>query len=149
MALISGPDYDMVRKAIDVSLTAATVPDAVIALPIYQGAAERAVISVVPTAQAIVDANGPDALRIKAATSLLVAALLVDRIPHVVRESLIGNSIEVQRIDLSALESSLRRQAADELAVITGDAALTLPVQFTVARGNRGRLRYPLTSVAN
>ncbi len=83
MPLLTDADYPAIRAAIDIELAVEDVPDDVIALPIYAGSGEAAVLALVPGAA---DLTGDDAERVKLAAILFTAALLVERLPRYVEE---------------------------------------------------------------
>lgn len=140
MTLITSADYDSIRKAIDLDLTATDLPNEVIGLDVFHGAAEREVIARHPTAA---DETGDDLKRVQAAVIYLVAARLA---PTVVRKT----SISVQTRDASYSRpafdgqkraAELRGLAEVELQEVIQPSAVapSRPTMFALASGTRGK----------
>jgi hypothetical protein len=119
MAWLAGADYAAVRAALRPDLEAAALPDHVIALPIYAGAAERRLATRLPTYAAVLAAGGEAAERVRLALVYYTAALLAPAVPRLTHEAVPGAySYTVQGEDLAAQQARLFAQ---------GDAALALP----------------------
>ena len=132
-------DYAAVRAALDVSLTTEVLPDDVIGLDLYVGAAERDVRYADPLADTYV---GENAERIKAAAILLTAAYLAPAIPRLSSERLADYQYSQQAVDWNALAAHLRARARQELAAISStDVAASVALRhpaFARASGTRG-----------
>lgn len=134
-------DYPAVRAAIDVSLTAAVLPDDTIGLDVYVGAAEREVRLADPLAESY---SGENMERVKAAAILLTAAALCPAIPRLTSERFADYQYGQQAVDWAALAEHLRRRARAELSAITAtDPTTRASTQrhraFAVATGRRGQ----------
>lgn len=126
--LIPQTDYAEVRALIDITLSPASLPDAIIALDSYKGAAQREVEAQTSDTQA----------HAKLAARLICAALLAPRVPQLTRESLPGASYDRKPYDIDLLVAELRTRALDEIGLANGtttDAQIeaTMPPFFTVA----------------
>lgn len=133
--ILTPADFPAVRAAIDVGLDSAALPDAVIALPIYQGAAERAIAAKVPGWDSL---TGDLAARVEAATIYLTAALLCPAVPQLTRETMPDYAYQALVSDPSARAAQLTRLADAELAVVLGETGQdALPTFFTLAYGRR------------
>lgn len=130
--------YPAVRAAIDTSLGTADLPDSIIALDIYAGAAVRDVLAVDPTAAS---RAGDELAHAQAAAVYFAAARLVAALPRVTRESGNGYTLERRPADAGDLAASLRALASAELdAYLETDAATgDMPTMFRAAPGYRGR----------
>ncbi len=130
--------YPAIRAAIDVTLTAELVPDAVIALDVYVGAATRAVQARDPL---WATRTGDDAIRLTTAAILLTAAALAPAVPQIVSERWGDQTYQRQPADMHALAAALRARADAALATVLApsDAASDRPTMFTLASGRRGR----------
>lgn len=137
MALITASEYPAVRAALDTSLDSTVLPDGVIGLPIYQGAAEAEVLWRDPSAAS---RSGAEQIRIKNAVVFLTAARLAPRLPQITGERFGEHGYSRQAIDWTALAATLRADAAAELTAVLEPANLTpaRPRAFTVAPGGRG-----------
>lgn len=138
MSLLSASDYPAIRAALDVSLKATALPDAVIALPIYQGAAESEVLARDPEAE---NRSGAALQRVVNAAIFLTAAYLASALPTITAET-VGRYSYQRDTDWGARAAELRQRADAELAaVLTPDAAARPlpPGMFAVASGRRGR----------
>lgn len=141
--ILTGDDYPAIRAALDPALTADLIPDAVIALDLYQGLAEARVRDQVPTADALVAAGGDPARQVRAAAALYCAALLAPVVPRLVSEQ-IGRDYRYQRqeVPLDVLVRELEGRATDALARAQGlnpTAAPAVATHFTAAPGTRGK----------
>jgi siderophore synthetase component len=140
VTLLTPSDYAAVRAALDISLTEAVLPDSVIELDVYLGAAEREVRAAVPDAESQV---GENLERCRAAAILICAANLAPAIPRLQSERLADYTYQAQSVDWAKLAAALKERAKNELmAVTTTDTAeqasqFRHPV-FGVAKGRRG-----------
>jgi hypothetical protein len=134
---ITPADFPSIRAAIDVSLTAGSLSDEIIALPIYSGQAEQAVLARVPDADT---ASAARQAHLHNAALLYAAASLVFAIPSFIREQGPEFAIQVQRIDPAVLAADLRNRADAELlaGAVAGTVSL-VQTMFTVVPGTRGR----------
>lgn len=138
MPLLTAVDYPEVRAALDVSLTAVDLPDAIIALPIYEPAAEAEVLRRDPAAAT---RTGTQGQQIHIAAVLLTAALLAPQMPVIVREQDDSTySVQRQPVDLAALAAQLQQRAIEALAVVLEVDQVTpdRPTFFALASGRRG-----------
>jgi len=139
MSILSSADYPAIRAALDVKLTAATLPDATIALAIYLGAAEAEIVRRDPGAAS---RTGAELQHIKNACVLLCAALIAPALPRLTGEELGSYRYSQQAIDWTVRAAELRMAAERELAaVLTPSTVATAsrPTMFAVAAGGRGR----------
>lgn len=140
MTLITSADYPDVRRALDASLDATTLPDAAIASPVYQGQAELDVLARYPDAAA---ATGTAALQVKIATILLTAAYMAPAVPLIVREQDKDYSYQRQAIDWLDAQERLRARAEQVLSGLAGETVTSgdfAGVLFARASGCRGVL---------
>lgn len=138
MPLLTPAEFEAVRQALDTSLDDETLPDATIALDIYQHVGEARVYALVPTADAIVDTNP----RIRIAAIFYVAAELAPVIPHILREDYGQYSYQLDKKDWTKQAADLRRKADEQIAAVIGDPIETedlMPAVFTLAHANRRR----------
>lgn len=138
MPILTAPDFPAVRAAIDLSLDATVVPDATIALPIFQGLAETQVLARDPLAAGRVD---PDLTHIKNAAIYLTAALLVASLPQIIQEDFAKDYRYVkQPVDREALAALLRARADDEIDAVLDPNGLSSerPSMFALGHGTRG-----------
>lgn len=137
MSLLTASEYPAIRAAIDVSLDATLLPDSVIALPIYAGAADTDVQSRDPL---WASRTGTALQRLVNAAIYLAAASLCPAIPQIIQEQTTEHTYQRRSVDWTALAGELRGRAEAELAaVIESDAQIERPTMFTVGIGRRGR----------
>jgi hypothetical protein len=137
--LLAAVDYPAVRAALDLTIDAATLPDAVIALPIFAGRAEQTILRLDPAAPT---RSGEEAEHVRRAVIYLTAAYIAPHVPD-----LLGEQFGPQRYtrapqDWRAHARYLQGLAELELAAVIGEDALGLglrPRSFDLARGGRGR----------
>ncbi len=129
MTIIATSDYPAVRAAIDIYLDAQTLPDAVIALDIYQGAAERVVMARVPGWETL---QGDDLARVETAVVYLTASLICPAIPAIFRETMPDYAYQAHRADPATQAAQLARRAEQALFPLTGPA-VAMPPFFTLA----------------
>lgn len=136
--LINLPDYDAVRAAIDLSLTASELPDAVIALPIYAGIADAAVKQRDPSWSSRTEA---ETLQLTSAAVLWTASLVAPAIPALRSESHIEGYSYSREVNYVARAAELRQQAEGIIqgVVTPTDPSANRPTFFTLGRGRRGR----------
>jgi hypothetical protein len=132
-------DFDSVRRAIEPTLTATKLPDAVIADPLYADAAEDWVLLQYPAAST---ATGADLDRVKRAAALYAASLLAPIVPRILRERVTDYEYQLAAVDWDARASVLLGRAREELtpllAPTTPGAAIPVAI-FELAPGRRGR----------
>jgi hypothetical protein len=118
MSLLATRDYPEVRAALRVGLDDNTLPDEVIGMVQYQGAAEAELLRRDSIAATRTGAAG---LRVKSAAILLTAAYLAPAMPLPESETIEGGRY-VSKLDTgrTALAESLRARAFAELALAMG-----------------------------
>jgi len=137
--LLNRSEFEAVRAAIDVSLSDDILPDEQIELDIFQGAGERELLVLVPTAADLVDIDP----RIRSAAILFVAARICPRVPDIVREAFGQQSYQRSARDMNALAAKLRNEAlaiANQIAGVVDPAEAAMPTFFTVASARRHRV---------
>lgn len=138
MSLLSTSDFPAIRAALDVSLKTTGLPDAVIALPIYQGAAEAEVLAQDPVAES---RTGAALQHVVNAAIFLTAAHLAPALPAITAET-IGKVSYQRDVDWAARAGELRSRADAELAAVLAPSTAhrpTPPSMFAVASGRRGQ----------
>jgi hypothetical protein len=139
MAFLALDDYATIRAAIDISLSSAALPDSIISMSIYQGAAELGVLARDPLAATRI---GTDAQHIVNAVIYWTAALLVPAIPKLTREQF-DTEYTVNRAQMDPLVQArtLRGLADAELDAVlaAGKTTPERPTMFALAHGCRGR----------
>lgn len=138
MTLIVAGDYEAIRKALDTSLDNRLLPDAVIGLDLYAGAASRAVLARDPDAAT---RTGTAGQQIKLAAILWCASLIAPALPQISGEDHGDDSYRRVLASPEKLAADLRARAEAELAAVLLPDAPTpyRPPVFTLARGRRGR----------
>jgi predicted nucleic acid-binding protein len=141
VSLIGVGEYPAVRAALDVSLTAAALPDATIALDIFQGAAEREVLDRYPDASS---QTGETLLSVIRAAVYLTAANLVGSMRTETETEVDDLRVRYAPVDSAKRYGELRAKAELELAALapTASAEETSARMFTffgAAPGYRGR----------
>lgn len=138
MPILAPEEFASVRRAIDVTLGPATLPDEVVADPVYLGAAEDWATALYPDAPT---ATGADLDRVKRAVALYAAGLLAPAIPRLLSERLTDYEYRLADVDWSARGAALASRARDELLPLLGTAAAAaVPAAFfATAPGYRGR----------
>ena len=145
MVILTNPDLESVRKAIGIEVTTTQLPDATIALAIYEGAAALWAKSVDPDVMTTF-ANGTTDQKqhITNAVILKTASLLVRAFPFLQEESFgLGHSFKRAAVDKEALSDSLASRAYEEMSAYlntdtTKPSVAYIPA-FAVAPGYRGR----------
>jgi hypothetical protein len=150
MALLIAQDKlsfcDAVRAAIDISLSDGNIPDKVIELSIYQGAAENWVLARDPNAANYQEGgSAPDSakyVRVKNALTYKTASLLCPAVPAITRDDFGAD----EGYSRAALDTAKRADELAELATAELNAYLesqpvtaSLPPFMAVAPGYRGR----------
>lgn len=146
MDMLRIADYPSVRAAIDLDYDSETIPDGIIALPIFKGVAESAVLARDPLAFQRIDPGNPTyydstkAQHIRNAVVFFTAALLVPAIPQLVKETM-GTHYAYQLAprDQLALANSLNGKGDAELDQIIDTTPETddMPTMFTVSGPRR------------
>lgn len=132
--LLGSADYDLVRGAIDTSLTSAALSDDTIRLGVYLGAAEREAKSRVADWATRV---GDELAALKSATANLVAARIAPAVPQIVQAKDDGLSRSLAERDMVALAAYLRGLADTELQTLVSGSVR--PTMFAAAAGSRGQ----------
>lgn len=145
VTILQGTDYPAVRAAIDASLDALTLPDSVIALPIYADLADQEIKRRVPLWATIIAATGDAAVQIRIAAVYLTASLIVGSLPSITREDTPDYTYRADVIAPAMKAEILRARAFQALNVaLASFGAAPLPTFFTIALGTRvsGRHSY-------
>ena len=137
--LTSANDLASVRRAIDVSLTAALLPDAVIQDQVYLGMAEAEVLRRDPDA---LSRTGDERAAVRRAAVFLTAALLLPAVPRIVSEQH-GDLHRYQRTPTALAETiaDLRAKADGTIdrLLADDDEADEPMLHFALGAGRRGR----------
>ena len=140
--LLGPANYETVRKAIEVTLSADDLPDQVIAQDQYAGEAERQVLALAANlAPGITVARGTDGWRqLETAAALLCASLIVGAIPQLNSESFADYSYARVPLDPLATANKLLTRALALVAdVVEVDIILSArPPAMILALGGRG-----------
>ncbi len=141
MTLLTVLDNPAIRAVIDLSLTAADVPDATIALDAFQGQGEARVLARFPDAASL---TGDDAVQIRTAAICFVAALVAESLPRVLTEFVgrrsYGATKAAATADMLSIAAGLRGRGEAALASIVSEPVPRVrPISFSIARGGRGR----------
>jgi hypothetical protein len=142
-AYLTASEYPAVRAAIDVSLDASNLPDAVISLPMYAQEAERWVLAQNPLAATY--APNTDAFkRMQVAAIYACAALILPALPQLTAE-VYGQAYRYtrQEVDATAQQNALWARARASIQAELGDDETVVsgpPLRFIFARaeGRRG-----------
>jgi len=126
--------YNDVRSVIGLDITSAILPDDVLALPTFEGEAERFIEKYLTSDQY----ENPDyTSQVDTAAVYYLASLAAPTIPEVSSERIAGGSITYKNVDRMKQAEILKSRAVDilgEIDVATGEsAAATNPNIFTVA----------------
>jgi hypothetical protein len=133
-------DADLVRSAINISLTGVDLPTSVIESAIYAGAAVLEIKKRDPLAEDRTDEV--EVQHLKNALNLLTAAFLVPVLPQVLKQQTAeGDMYQLQEVDADDLVAKLRNRVAEQLEELIdpGGSDLILPTFFGLASGCRGR----------
>jgi len=140
LTILSSDEYPAIRAAIDTELDTATLPDTIIALDIYAGAADQDVYARDPAADS---RTGEDANRILRAAIYFCAARLCPVVVRVTSINVSARDLNYSRpaFDPEKRSAELRQMAEEELAeVLEPDEETPLrPTMFNTASGTRGR----------
>lgn len=143
--LIGPAEYPQIRAAIDVSLDATALPDAVLALPIFVPAAIAEVLARDPLAEARTDPT--EVLHVQSAAIYFAAARLAARgATGPTRERYDDYEYTLPTLDVAALIADLRALGEAEVALVPEVAAALgargasgASVDFTLAPAGRRR----------
>ena len=140
MALLTPDLPEMVRKALDASLTAESLSDETILLPIYAGAARRQVIAAEATADDLDPITDTDRWRAAvSAIAYLTAARIAPALPQIVERVVGDNRLRREKWDVEAAVARLKAAAAIEIAVLTeAETSATRIGHFWTVSGTRG-----------
>lgn len=134
MPILLATDYDQVRAAIDVDLTPDVLPDATIAMDIFQGRAEDAVIAAYPEAETAAD---PAAVHVRRAVIYLTAALILPSLYAVSDEQVGDLRVKINDSRIDQRVASLRNMVDEELGLAVGGSPVAapsgMPVMFDLA----------------
>ena len=123
MATLLGPsDWDDVRAAIDAQLTAALLPDRVIASPIYAAEARRRVLARVPDPDSL---SAEQQLSLRTAAILMAASLITPIVPTIVNERDKDYSYQRQAPNFADVAYQLRARADEMLGELAGEIVAT------------------------
>lgn len=138
MSLLSAADFPSIRASLDSGLTATDLPDATIALDVFQGAGEAALLAADPEAAT---RSGSALAAAKRAAILFTAALLAPTVALVTQEQLPDYSYQRQVATWQQRAGDLRARANAEIDgyLSVGRVDAERPVMFALALGNRGR----------
>ena len=136
MSLLTSADYPAIRAALDVHLDSTLLPDSIIALNIYQGAAEMEVKRRDPLAET---RTGDDATRVRLAAIYLCAAALAPAIPRLVSQTLDGHTVTVDGATWRDLAARLTALAYEHLQTVTSVTPQVGAFHFARAAGGRGK----------
>lgn len=142
MAILSSTEYPAIRAAIDVQLDASSLPDGIIGLDIYIGAADDDVLEIDPTAES---RTGDELVLVKRAAIFFAAARLCPAVVRLTSVSAQARDISYARatFDPEQRAEELRnkaRETLDQLVDATTDppSLARRPTMFAVASGRRG-----------
>lgn len=130
--------YEMVRAALGIEVDDYILTDDLIALPIYQGAAETEILRRDPQA---LSRTGTAAEHIINAAVYLTAALIAPAMTQMKRESF-GDYSYAATVDWGDREKELRARFEREMAAVLNPdqiATTNRPVIFAAAKAYRGR----------
>jgi len=135
--LLDSSDWPAIRAALDVTLDAAQLPDATIALDIYSGRAMREIQARITGATAL---TGDDELKVTAAAVFLTAANIAPAMPAIMRAESQHLAVQRKEVDWNKRAADLRQAAEEEIAgLLEPDTAGPYrPTMFARAKGRRG-----------
>jgi len=136
MPLLNDADYPAVRATLLLGITSEMLPNDVIALPIFQQAAEAEVLRCDPTAAS---RTGAEAEAIGRATIYLTAALIAPSVPNLIEHEEDRVRVKMEAVDWQVKARELKDMATAELNNLLNPSNLTaqMPVMFTLAEGKR------------
>jgi hypothetical protein len=147
MVYITPAEFPAIRAALDISLDASNLPDAVINLPMYAGQAELWIVANDPLAPTYTP--GSEAyIRTTIAAIYACAAYIVPALPNITSESY-GDAMRYTRkeADMAKLEAALWTRARGALPSLAGsgaDGGSTPPARFVFTlASNDGVHRVP------
>lgn len=139
--LLATTDYPAVREALDVALTAASLPDATIGRSIYKDAAIADVVALYPTA--VSESDAAKQARLTRAAIFFCAARLAPAVVRITSLSITTRDMSYSRqtFDPEERAAELRALAEAEIGAIVEPDEETpgRPTMFTTACGRRGR----------
>jgi len=137
-ALLTTAEYPAIRAAIDVSLDAGMLPDPIIDLDIYAGAAVRDVLAIDSSAES---RTGGELAHAQNAAVYFAAARIIGALPQITRETRDTHSYQRAEVKAAERAAELRSLASAELDAYLATDATTddIPTLFTTAPGYRGR----------
>lgn len=132
-----------IRAALSTTLTVAALPDATIALPLYQGAAEREAAARVAGLTLDTDQQA----QLVEAAIYLCAARLALAVPSITQEGVGRRDYEYRAQPLApdALAKQLRARASAAISSIKGESGR--PAVFARAPGGRAQSADPLVAI--
>lgn len=132
-------DHDQIRHAIDLSLDATVIPDAVIEGDAFLGGARDDLLELDEDAFTYA-ADTDEYRRAQRALWLLTAARLAPSVPAITQVTVGDTRFSREKVDYSKRAQELRAQAAGELAAyLETSGTVALPAMFARAEGFRGR----------
>lgn len=138
MAILDPADYDAVRAALDVDLTADGLPDATIEQDVFLGRAEREIERRLGVTY--LSLSAADKVFARAATVLWAASLIAISLPILIQEAIEGVDARMNRLGPKELSEALRAEALTELAQVSVTvSASSTPFFFARVPGTRGR----------
>jgi len=125
MAYITPAEYPAIRAALDISLDASNLPDAVIALPQYAGQAELWIAANDPNSVSYFPGS-EERIRTTIAAIYACAAYIVPALPNITSESY-GDAMRYTRkeVDMAVLEANLWSRARGALPNLTSSTPQT------------------------
>lgn len=133
--LLTAAEYSSIRAALDVGLDDEALPDSIIELPIYSGAAELEILRRIPD---LYTRNGIERRKCVNAMILLTAAYLAPAVPQITSETLGDVSRNYQAIDWLKFAAELRGRADSMMVELTIGKSTAIPSLFSLASGRRG-----------
>lgn len=137
LLFLDAGSFDQVRKALDLSLDAESLPDDTIQLPIYAPDAEDELLARNPAAATYAEGSAQKERAIRAAI-YLTAARLVPSLPAIASESLGDWKLTQTPPDLVKLAASLRGRASSLITQNVTGSSLAPLQSFWLASGRRG-----------
>lgn len=137
--LVEPQEFNQIRAALDVTLSAADLPDSVIALPLYLGAADAEIKRRDP-AWATRDESALALLR--RAVIYLTAASLAPAVPELTQERYPEGYSYARASSYVKRGAELRQLAEQQIAIVLAPSApaeLSMPTFFGAATGRRGQ----------
>lgn len=134
MAILNSSNYPAIRAALDTSLDSDMLPDSILDLDIYSGAADAWVIDRDASAES---RTGSDGDRIKRAAVYYCAALLAPAVPSLVEAKDERLSYKRAAVDWQARARELKAMADEEVSTVI--STTVRPTFFAVAAGTRGK----------